>query len=106
MLISSVFTNPILEAFIAALRCQDWFKALFFLVLLCLLTEQSQKVSWIHDGPGCYQQKMASMPSVRTISKDSQDKCVLEVASCFQKNCLLVLFPNCSTVRAKYSSSN
>lgn len=46
------------------------------------------------------------MPSVRTISKDSQDKCVLEVASWFPENRLLCLFLNCSTLREKYSFSN
>lgn len=32
------------------------------------------------------------MPSVRTISKDSQDKCVLEVASWFPENAYSLFF--------------
>lgn len=40
MFISSIFTNPILQNFIAALYCQDWFNASVFLVLLYLLIKQ------------------------------------------------------------------
>lgn len=49
---------------------------------------------------------MTFTPSVRTISKDSLDKHVLEVASWFPENRLLAPLLNCSSLRAKYSFSD
>jgi len=106
MLISSVFTNPILENFIAGLHCRDWFKTLVFLVLLYLLIEQRlRKYPEFMMVQVAINRRWLLSPLVRTISKESQDQSVIEVATWFPEN-LLALFLNCGTVRAKCTFYN